>query len=502
MLFVLAASLAWAQDQTGGIRGTILDAATHQPIRKASVHASSIGRTPSGRPEEHSAVTDQSGAFAFDSLAAGPYIVTAQHLNYPNMRNVRKNVDVKAGEVSDNVTLELTPGASITGHVFDQDGDPLPGCNVHAQPPGNRPRNGQPGENSNSDENGEYRLYNLAAAKYIVFARCVVPPFQPRPFSAGPDPPPTLAYAPQYFEMAADSKSAQVIEAAPGSEKSGVDFRVHITAITQVHGKFSESGANWAGQVQQIQLFPVDPSLPLPDSGGRINPQNRTFDFPRVFPGSYYLIASANIPEGKVGAFERIDVKDRPVDAVVELKHAIDLTGRLELESENNQKFEMQQCNIQLVPEGSAGEHSNHQVEQDGTFLLNAVLPNRYRIIFHGPNVFLKSAWLGSAEVVGGVLDLSSGTAEPLRLVVSTNIATIAGTAPPNQMIFAVTGDEQNSITRGGNSDQSGQFKISGLPPGTYRVFAGDPNDAPQEAQLVTVHEGETANVEVKAPAQ
>ena len=492
-------ALAFAQDQTGGIHGTILDAVTHQPIRKATVNVADL--VPG--PQRNSfAITDASGAFAFDSLKAGSYVLNAQHPNYPNVRRRPNIIEVKSGEINDNVTIELPPAAAITGRVFDDDGDPLPGCNVQAQSADRFNHMFQP--DSGSDENGEYRLSHLAAGKYKVLVRCGAPPFEPRPFSSGPDPPPHLAYLNQYFAMAADEKSAQVIEVAAGSEKSGVDFRMRTGAITQIHGTFSPTGADWRSEPVQVLLVSVDASMSAPIPGARMNREKGTFDFDRVFPGSYYLTAFSIMgsPENRIAAFEHVEVKDRPVEMTVEMKRAFDLTGSIEVENPDNKKINLQQFNVQLVGERAFGMNTLGAATEDGTFVLRSVTPNHYRVTLNGPNAFLKSVWLGSAQAPDGMIDLSSGTPEPLRIVASTNTATITGTAPTGEAVFAFNGDQENQFLRGARRDPSGHFTITDLPPGTYRVYAGDPNEPPDrdspDAQEVTVHEGETATVDIK----
>ena len=84
---------------------------------------------------------------------------------------------------------------------------------------------------------------------------CQQPVFQPRPFSSGPDLPPSRAYAPEYYPSAADSKSAEVIDLAPGAEKSGVDFQMKSEAVTQIHGTFG--GDLWRGH-QNMQFILIN----------------------------------------------------------------------------------------------------------------------------------------------------------------------------------------------------------------------------------------------------
>jgi hypothetical protein len=136
------------------------------------------------------------------------------------------------------------------------------------------------------------------------------------------------------------------------------------------------------------------------------------------------------------------------------------------------------------------------QVTGDGVFVIKSVLPSRYRVYVNGPQVYLKSVWLGSNDVTHTAFEVSAGT-EALRIVVSTNLGVISGTAPAGEMGYAVTDD---LVFRTAEADQAGRFTLPRLPPGKYRVGVTDPGLPPPDegGQEVTVHEGETVTVDVK----
>jgi hypothetical protein len=515
-LLLWLAMIAVAQDQTGGISGTVVDAVTHQPVKKAVVNLNSAGGF--GGPgqqnaQSHSATTDAIGMFSLGSLPPGHYTLNAQQQNYPQGRGgARKTVEVKAGDTAGPVTLELIPGASVTGRVADEDGDPLTGCDVQAHQ-AKHPDQGAQYRQSVPNENGEYRLFAMPPGKYIFSVNCQAAPFQPRPLSAGPDPPATLAYPEQFYPLASDAKSAQTVELAAGTEKSGVDFRMRPAAITQVRGKISADIDDWHAQPLILQLVPADSSTERVLGAHSFNPEKDTFEFPKVFPGVYLLAASTpGDPEKRIGTVQRIEVKDRPVEITLQLTRGIDLSGSIEIEdnsSGNNNKISPSQIHIQFVPERPMGVGGlATQVKDDGTFTLRSVFPARYRLTANGPFVFVKSVWLGSTDVTGQALDLLDGAAEPIRIVLSTNTGTITGTAPAGQIVYASSVEDDFRVrnVRSAAPDQTGRFTLSNVPPGKYRVFATDPDVPPDDegGQEVIVHEGETVSVEVKpiSPAQ
>jgi hypothetical protein len=137
---------------------------------------------------------------------------------------------------------------------------------------------------------------------------------------------------------------------------------------------------------------------------------------------------------------------------------------------------------------------------------VKSVLPALWRIQVQGPQVFVKSAWMGNDEITDRPLDLTAGAAGTLRIVVSNNTATIRGNGPAGQMLFVQPIDEYQMTLRslGTQINPNGQYTLGGLAPGKYRLVVSDPmspvigGPADEGAKEVTVKEGETVTVDVK----
>ena len=83
-------------------------------------------------------------------------------------------VSAPAGAVASGISAELQPGGTITGVVTNRAGQPLPGICVRASLRGS-PSPAVPGGLSptRTDQNGAYRVRNLAAGRYVVqFREC------------------------------------------------------------------------------------------------------------------------------------------------------------------------------------------------------------------------------------------------------------------------------------------------------------------------------------------
>jgi len=508
LAFLLIAAIACAQAQTpapsqtptGSLSGTVIDSVTHQPIKKARVSA--LCSSPNGGMQNHAASTDSTGTFLFDNnLPPGNCFLSANHQDYPQVGpNRPKSIQIAPSEKNGPVTLDLVPGASFSGRIVDEDGDPIAGCFVQAHPAAQPSQAMQAGSANGS---GEYHVTKLAAGKYVVSAQCMNDVFQPRPFSAGPDPPPSRAYPEQYYPLAPDAKAAQPIMLAAGTEKPAIDFQMRPAPVTQVKGTLIEAGEpvkNSNGLI--VQLIAVDQSGGFYREGAVRNNDKGTFEFRTVFPGSYYLVAWTNGQDAKgASAFERIEVKDRPIDTLLDVKPGININGVVTLDNDNqSSQIQLNQVRIQLIPDMQAVRAPNVAANADGSFTLESVPLWRWRLLVSGPLVYLKSAYLGPTDITHDTFDTSAGAAGEMRIVLGTNLGTISGTGPAGQMIWAAQ-DDPRLGNRAAQIDSTGHFTIQQIPPGTYRVSTSPPYGAMQDdnAIQVTVKEGETVTVEIKS---
>ena len=86
------------------------------------------------------------------------------------------------------------------------------------------------------------------------------------------------------------------------------------------------------------------------------------------------------------------------MELTLELKHAFELSGKVEIENGANStnKLVPAQINVQLADRVFL-PGSQTQVSDDGTFTLKGVLPASWRLQMNAPFGFIKAAWLGEA---------------------------------------------------------------------------------------------------------
>jgi hypothetical protein len=98
------------------------------------------------------------------------------------------------------------------------------------------------------------------------------------------------------------------------------------------------------------------------------------------------------------------------------------------------------------------------------------------------PPGFLKSATLGEKDVLFTPFDVGAGGDAPLNIVVSMNTATLEGELDAGSsdakragIVLAPVAGPYHDLTRfyyGGAADDKGKFKLEGIAPGKYKVFA------------------------------
>ena len=528
-LLLMIVTLAAAQDQTenngtGSLKGTVVDSVTHQPVRGAFVSLS-------GHPWLLQ-TTGAAGTFEIDNLPPGQYSLDVEHREYPQGRS--RSIAIKAGEQAAPIIMELLPFAAVSGRVLDEDSDPLPACSVHlqsARPPYQEVIAKQDfREVLGSSADGEYRLERVPAGKYILRAQCQAPVFEPRPLSAGPDPLPTSAYPPQFYPEASTAELAEAIELGPGQGRSGLDFRMKPSHVTHIHVRLS--GANWRGRKDLAwQLLPAAQRVPALDGAPHydwmsvwhdIQTTNGEFEIPKVFPGSYRLLVTSNMrfTEGgaMIGGARQVDVGDAPIGVEVELRPAVNLNGTIEIVGRGGggpNRVTPDQVGVELVAEyPNFFRGVGDDAKRDGSFTIKSAFPGPTRIKISAVErcgvhcaknaVFLKSAWLGGAELTDGLLDLSSGARGDLRIILSTDFAAIQGKAPAFAVVTASAEDSRGFIMYelNASADQNGQFAFENLAPGKYRLgLLGPFASGGSSGQEVTLQEGQTLVVELEAAA-
>ncbi|HJZ71446.1 MAG TPA: carboxypeptidase-like regulatory domain-containing protein [Vicinamibacterales bacterium] len=212
---------------SGVIRGRVLTAATRDPIRNARVAATSEREWPA-------VVTDSEGRFVVAGLPPGEFHVAATKAGFAEAAAGAgapgapgRPIAVAAGQVVDDVTIELARGAAVSGVVVDAAGEPVAGAFVMVERAGQSGAAAAPATRvSPTDDLGQYRIGSLPEGRVLVSV------------SANPNdvvltPNGSIALnAPGnlrdriFYPGGAKASQGEPIALQPGDDKRGVDFAV------------------------------------------------------------------------------------------------------------------------------------------------------------------------------------------------------------------------------------------------------------------------------------
>lgn len=159
---------------TAEISGMVTLAGGSAPIRRAQVNLSAA--TIRG---QHTLVTDEKGQFAFASLPAGRYILTASKPGYVATSYGAKKagrpgtpIQLVDGQKFDQAVILMPKGSVLTGTVVDEMSEATPGTQVRAYQYVLRTgeRSLQQAGSASTDDRGIYRIYGLQPGDYLVSA--------------------------------------------------------------------------------------------------------------------------------------------------------------------------------------------------------------------------------------------------------------------------------------------------------------------------------------------
>jgi protocatechuate 3,4-dioxygenase beta subunit len=539
-----------APEDYGKIEGSVLNAQTGEPIRKAEVILTRNDGNNGGPdgPDSQAITTRDDGAFAFDTVAPGRYSIRVTRTGFIREGTGRtsvtgtqlSNLQLAKAQTLRGITVKMVPQGVITGRVLDEDGEPVARANVSVQkysyPNGRRSLSNAGGANTN--DLGEYRIWGLSPATYFVHATA-----SPQgPGLGGPrNRVKTVeAFAPTYFPGVESSDRATPIEITAGAQAQNIDIRLRRSRMFTISGIIVDPAGQPVSRAN-VHLSTLGPQGEIgPTGGGRGGnsmARDGSFTMTNVMPGSYLLQAQfqgrdgggrESPNSGMMGSL-KLDVGAENISGLrVIVQPSGSITGSIKFDG-SDAPPEKPYLRVMLEPTtmGWMGGMSGSATKEDGKFILGNVNADRYRVRVSGipAGFYLKNLQLGNQDIRATGLDFTGGTGAisgELTITLAANPGSIEGVVKnsskdetmANVTVVLVPKTEYLGLTdqfKTTISGPQGDFKFTSLPPGEYDVFAFeeiengawyDPAIRMQyrdQAKSAKVEKGAIANVELKA---
>ena len=490
--------------ELGAIDGIILD--LHgAPLRKAIVTLAPSQNERTQQNRSYSSVSDSEGHFSLESVEPGTYRLWAERSGF-----LRQNygghgpedwgtgVKLAPGQRLSGVVLQMTPAATLTGRVVDEDDDPVGDVDAVAfrYSYALGVRRAQVVALGQTDSAGEFKVIGIAPGRYYVVAvplhvGTVAQIFSPQNADKA-----EYSYTATYYPNVTDAAGAQQITVLPGGSQSIGDLKLRRTRVFHVRGQVRDDAHMRKGHIV-IRAAPADSRWAVGLTNmpsAEIALQDGSFDILGVPPGSYTLMVTAAVGQLRILGRQDVEVREGDVNKLtVDLTPGVEVAGTIayadpEPNSGSTSKKERPGPIVSLSPTDPVLLSSPGKRIMDGSFKFPDVSPARYRVrVTDTPEdeylQGIKSS--GGEDLIANDLDLSSGgVSQNLILTFKRAPASIDGTvqdADGNHLAdIAISlaprplDLHQTHRYRRVFSNKDGHFTFAGLAPGDYCVYVWD----------------------------
>jgi len=427
--------------------------------------------------------TDAQGRFSIPDVEPGEYALAVERAGFILESTgaagaPAPSVKISAGRQIQDFAIRLIPLGVISGRIVDADGEAARGAKVdalHYVYKGGRKQLRTVAQVEAGDR-GDFRLFGLRPGTYYMKATGLqVAPFEL--IDKG-----TVTYYPGIV----GSSRAVPIDLRAGAQMSGFDIRLQSSGAYKVR---FELPPGISLSLVGSQLLNSQGFVPTEGWGSRTE-----IGFGNVPPGSYEAIFSGLQADKSPGFARRhVEVSNADVDGgTIEFVPGAAITGTVRVEGGTLPSPARLSIHLQSDYRDLTQFNPSTGVHADGSFAFEGVAPLVYSLsIDRTVDVYLKSVRIGDQPLAQPRIDAAE-TLEPLTVVLGADTGELEGAVENSKgdpvvraRLDAIAADRQD-WNRSAFSDEKGQFRITGLPPGQYKIFAWEnvPDGAPQDPEF------------------
>lgn len=426
---------------------------------------------------ERSALTDENGHFQVDNLPPGRATVTVRKPGFLDQEPDQGSPTVTTISAdAPPLIVKLIPQGVVYGQIQNIDREPIEGLPVKAIVSliVNGRKAWQEAGQSSTNEDGEFRIANLAPGTYYLAAG---PSTGNRESSADE------GYPAVFYPGVPDMASAATVQLEPGQQLNA-DFALTAVPVFKVAGRLTGLATSWAPNFMFVDRLGNSFSFLR-----RFDPQ--TGQFEAQVPAGQYILQATNWTDGKAAQAQvELNVTSNIAGVVLTLGTSeptpiIVKTENMRLSSGvfRSGQDGRNLVRIHFIENGASISSSEYwsdlQGDRNPSLTMPEVPPGAYTVeVFASGSWYVRSAQSGATDLLREPLTVTAGAQiQPIEVTLRNDGAMLTGRVameqggPPATVIAlpepGLSGQAVSAIT---GSD--GSFTLPNLAPGNYNVFA------------------------------
>jgi hypothetical protein len=446
-------------------------------------------------------------------------------------------------------SFTLVKGGVISGQLRDPQGKPAAGVPVIAMRAGyqdgrrtltaiNTSTGLNPlGSAQATTDRGDYRIFWLPPGEYFIRTDA----------GNGIMRTTTGSTVPQltYFPGTTDSSRAVTVNLHSGEEISAIDFTIDYAAAFKISGKVTVSvpggmvmpNGQLSRSISSFYVVPqnADPGERIPLTTSRSSSTDQVdfdFEISGVPPGAYYLFplfadrqnTGNGLPIGNYYSTRiPVEVFDRDVTGIRGvIQRNPDVTARVIFQGDRPAGAAAPPpVRVQLRAQEALGTllstpitAVNQQVRADGSILFPNLFPSKYKIALPlPPGYYLADLRQGPLSLYNDAgLTITSEESPPIEITLSTGGGEVRGIVRDRQgmpasarviLVPQVARRGNSMLYKGTTSTTRGEFNITGIAPGDYKIFAWatNPAGAEENSEFIAKYESRGRPLSISAGA-
>lgn len=381
-LVLFAFSLCPAGAADTGIFGRVVNAQTHEPVRRAVVKIYTA-------KDQWDEFTDGEGRFRFPSLVRGEYTLVAHRDGFTD-----RAYKVEFSDFDDpkELPVELRPQGLIAGRVVDGSGQPLEGARIEAL--NARASGAQPVGSAETNDLGEYRLSSLNPGAYRL--RATYRAGRESEFDSTP-----LTMATAFF---GGSERPAELAVTSGSVTPGIDFVLTAARPATIHGTLhTETGV----LAEPVTLWIAGQAG---EGGHNGSGKDGTFEIGDVGPGTYTVSAQTQSKNARLFGTASVNVRDSDVDGIdILLRPSPKLEGQIRVEAGSLSEVKISSILFHSQALGIGVGLESAKLDESGNFAVS-LNPGEYTISFESRFSDVQKVTLDERPVTNWKIKIDPGT--------------------------------------------------------------------------------------------